>query len=191
MADEGMAATSWLGEEPLETEFVFVVDGVGEAPFGTIGDARDWELILSSTSDRVCLEYEDHVFPMYEVVFKDMGFWLPFSNFQRDILRWTKLSPTQIHPYSYTFMRAFELLCDYLRIPPSKNVFFSFFTIQRGADLVSFRQTQNMFEIFARKVRCFKERFFLVRPKSAAALDNVLEVAKDSVEERRPFLNLC
>jgi hypothetical protein len=28
------------------------------------------------------------------VVFKDMGFRLPFSNFQREVLRWTKLSPT-------------------------------------------------------------------------------------------------
>jgi hypothetical protein len=149
MAEEGKSASSWLGEEPLETEIVFAVDGVGEIPFGTIGDVRDWELILPSTSDRVCLEYEDDVFPMYEVVFKDMGFQLPFFNFQREMLRWTKLSPTQIHPNSYAFMRAFELLCDYLRIPASTNVLFSFFTVQRGADWVSFRQTQKMFEIFA------------------------------------------
>jgi hypothetical protein len=139
----------------------------------------------------VCSEYENYVFPMYEVVFKDMGFRLPFSNFQREVLRWTKLSPTQIHLNSYAFMRAFELLCDYLSIPASKNVFFSFFTVQRGTYWVSFRQTQKMFEIFAGKVRSFKERFFLVRPKSAAALDNLLEVAKDGVRERRPFFHLC
>jgi hypothetical protein len=88
-------------------------------------------------------------------------------------------------------MRAFELLCDYLYIPASKNVFFSFFIVQRGANWVSFRQTQNMFEIFAGKVWSFKERFFLVRPKSVAALDNLLEVAKDGVQERRPFFHLC
>ena len=76
---------------------------------------------------------------MYEVVFKDMGFRLPFSDFQQEMLRWTKLSPSQIHPNSYAFMRAFELVCDYLRIPASKNVFFSFLTVQRGADWVSFR----------------------------------------------------
>jgi hypothetical protein len=164
---------------------------VGEAPFGTIREVGDWELVLPSTSDRVCSEYENYVFPMYEVVFKDMGFRHPFSNFQRDVLRWTKLSPTQIHPNSYAFMRAFELLCDYLRIPASKNVFFSFFTVQRGANWVSFRQTQKMFEIFAGKVRSFKERFFLVRPKSVAALHNLLEVAEDGVRERHPFFHLC
>jgi hypothetical protein len=48
-----------------------------------------------------------------------------------------------------------------------------------------------MFEIFAGKVRSFKERFFLVRPKSVAALDNLWEVVKDDVHERRPFFHLC
>jgi hypothetical protein len=193
MANEGVAASVVLrpGEEPLETESVFATEGVGEAPFDIVGDVRDWELVLPSTSNRVCSEYENYVFPMYEVVFKDMGFRLPFSNFQREVLRWTKLSPTQIHPNSYAFMRAFELLCDYLRIPASKNVFFSFFTVQRGVDWVSFRQTQKMFEIFAGKVRNFKEHFFLIRPTSTAALDNLLEVAKDGDQERRPFFHLC
>ena len=39
---------------------------------------------------------------------------LPFSDFQREVLRWTKLSPSQIHPNSYAFMRAFELVCQHL-----------------------------------------------------------------------------
>jgi hypothetical protein len=193
MENEGVAASVVLrpGEEPLETESVFAIEGVNEAPFDIIGEGRDWELILPSTSDRVCSEYGNYIFPMYEVVFKDIGFRLPFSNFQREVLRWTKLSPTQIHPNSYAFMRDFELLCDYLRIPASKNVFFSFFTVQRGTDWVSFRQTQKMFEIFAGKVRNFKERFILIRPSSAAALDNLLEATKDGEQERHPFFNLC
>jgi hypothetical protein len=84
MENEGVAvsAASWLREEPLETESVFATDGVGEAPFDSIGEVGDWELVLPSTSDRVCSEHENYVFPMYEVVFKDMGFRLPFSNFQ-------------------------------------------------------------------------------------------------------------
>jgi len=48
-----------------------------------------------------------------------------------------------------------------------------------------------MFEIFAGKVRSFKERFFLVRLKSKAALDTLLEAAKDGVQEGRPFFHLC
>jgi hypothetical protein len=82
-------------------------------------------------------------------------------------------------------------LSCYVIIFASKNVFFSFFTVQRSADWVSFRQTQKMFEIFAKKVRSFKEGFFLVRPKSVAALDNLLEIAEVGVQERRPFFHLC
>ncbi|RHN51863.1 hypothetical protein MtrunA17_Chr6g0473821 [Medicago truncatula] len=88
-------------------------------------------------------------------------------------------------------MRAFDLLCDYLCLPASKNVFFSFFNIQRGTDWVSFHQTQKMFEVFTGKVRSFKERFFLVRPRSAVALDTLVEAVKDGVQERRPFFHLC
>ena len=46
-------------------------------------DQGDWELVLPSTSDRVCYEYENHTFPMNEVVFKDMGFRFPFLDFQQ------------------------------------------------------------------------------------------------------------
>jgi len=38
-----------------------------------------------------------------------------------------------------------------------------------------------MFEIFAGKLRSFKERFFLVRPKSEAALNTLLDVMKGGV----------
>ena len=48
-----------------------------------------------------------------------------------------------------------------------------------------------MFEIFAEKVWRFKELFFLVIPKSEAALDTLLEAAKDGVQERRPLFHLC
>ena len=128
------ACLSLVGEKPLETESAFATNGVGEISFGSIDEKEDWELVLLSTSDRVCFEYENHSFPMYEVVFKDMGFRLPFSDFQWEMLCWTKQSPSHIHPNSYAFMMAFEFVCDYLKIHASKHVFFSFFTVQRGAD---------------------------------------------------------
>ena len=111
---------------------MFAEGGTGEIRFSAVGQAEDWEVVLPSTSDRVCSEYENHDFPMYEVGFKDMGFQLPFSGFQREVLCWTKLSPTQILPNSYAFTRAFELVCQHLKIPSFKNVFFAIFTVQKG-----------------------------------------------------------
>jgi len=160
--------------------------GTGEIPFSSVGRIEDWEVVLPSTPDRVCSAYENRVFPMYDVVFKDMGFKLPFSNFQREVFRWTKLSPSQIHPNSCIFMRAFELVCQYLRVPPFKKLFFTIFNVQRGADWVSFRQTKKMFDIFVGKVRSFKKRFFLVRPKSETALNSLSEASKDGVQVRLP-----
>jgi len=191
MANEETTAptSAWPRNESLETESVFSKGSTGEIPFSFIGRSKDWEVLLPSTSIRVCSEYENHVFPMYEVVFKDMGFRLPFSDFQREVFRWTKLSPSQIHPNSYAFMRAFELVCNYLKIPAFKNVFFTIFTVQRGNDWVSFCQTKKMFEIFAGKVRSFKERFFFICPKSEAAMCPLLGVAKDG--SSFPFFPLC
>jgi len=184
MAEEEIVAPAliWLGDEPLEMELSFALGGMGETPFSSVDRIQGWEVVLSTTSDRVCSTYENHVFPMYEVVFKDMGFKLPFSDFQRKVFRWTKLSPSQIHPNSYAFMRAFELVCQYLRVPPFKNVFYTIFTVQRGADWVSFRQTKKMFDIFAGKVQSFKERFFFMRPKSETALSSLLKAVKDGVQ---------
>ena len=122
MAEEEIAvpSSSWLREEPLEAESSFSLDGMGEIPFSVVGRIEDWEVVLLSASDRVCSEYENHVFPMYEVVFRDMGFHLPFSEFQREVFRWSKLSPSQMHPNSYAFIRAFELVCQHLAPPPLK-----------------------------------------------------------------------
>jgi len=126
------SASAWSGNESLDTESAFLEGSTAKIPFSSIGRSEDWEVLLPSTSDRVCSEYENHVFRMYEVVFKDMGFRLPFSDFQREVFCLTKLSPSQIHPNSYAFMRAFELVCNYLKVPAFKNVFFTIFTVQRG-----------------------------------------------------------
>jgi len=82
--------------------------------------------------------------------------------------------------------------------PVQKCIFFPFHRIaglDKGA-WVSFRQNKKMFNIFAGKVRTFKERFFLVRPISEAALDNLLRAVEepstvdDEVVARVPFFPL-
>jgi len=96
MANEETAApaSAWPGNESLETESVFSKGDTDEIPFSSVGRSEDWEVVLPITFYRVCSEYENHIFPMYEVVFKDMGFRLPFSDFQREVFRWTKLLPS-------------------------------------------------------------------------------------------------
>jgi hypothetical protein len=151
-----------MGDEPQKTISSFASNGAGETPFRLIGSSEDWEVELPSTSERVCSHFLNY--SLYEVVFKDVGLRFLFSDFQREVFWWTKLSPPQIHPKSYAFMRAFELVCQHLEVTPFKNVFFTLFIVQRGVEKgggsgwVCFRQKEKIFDIFAGKVRSWKER---------------------------------
>jgi len=79
-------------------------------------------------------------------------------------------------------MKAFELVCRFLRLPATRELFFAIFTIQWGLDkdgtfnLVSFRQRQVLFEVFTSETTKFQQRFFLVRPRTEVALKSVLKV---------------
>jgi len=121
---------------------------------------------------------------MYEAVFREMGFRLPFSSFQVSVFEWLELCPSQLNPASFAYLKAFELVCYFLRLPATKELFLAIFTIQRGLDkdggfnLVSFRQRQVLFEVFTSETMRFQERFFLVRPRTEVALNNVLKVVE-------------
>jgi len=125
-----MADPSRIGDEPLRTISSFTSDGSAKTPFRLIGNDEDCGVELPSTSERVFSHFPNYSFLMYEVVFKDVGLRLSFSAFQREVFRWTKLSPTQIYPNSYAFIRAFKLVCQHLGVTPFKNVFFAPFFVQ-------------------------------------------------------------
>ena len=84
---------------------------------------------------------------------------------------------------SSQFLRVYEgvrigLSITWGRLLQKRN--FTLFNIQRDVERgdwsgwVSFQQKEKKFNIFAGKVRSFKERYFLARPKSEEALNNLL-----------------
>jgi hypothetical protein len=121
---------------------------------------------------------------MYEATFKEVGFRLPFSSFQISVLGWLELCPAQLKTDCFAYMTAFELVCGFLRVPASKNLFFAIFTVQRnldkagGCNWVSFRQRSSLFEAFSNGVARFHERIFLVRPRTEVAFQSVLRVVE-------------
>ena len=96
------------------------------------------------------------MFPMYEVVFKDMEFRLPFFRFSSECtpMEETVLFPTS--PELLCLYEGFELVCQLLQIAPSKNLFFTLFTVQRvmekggGKGWVSLRQNKKMLKSFGK-----------------------------------------
>jgi len=77
---------TWIGDELLRAMSAFSPEGYDGNSFWLRGRSEDWEVILPSNSDRVCSQHRENKFPMYKVVFKDMGFRLPFSNLRRSVL---------------------------------------------------------------------------------------------------------
>ena len=71
----------------------------------------------------------DPFFFMYQTVFKCIGVCLPFTPFERELLTEINTAPTQLHPNSWAFVRAFQILCGYLGILPSVDVFLHFFPL--------------------------------------------------------------
>lgn len=121
---------------------------------------------------------------MYEAVFQEVGFRLPFPPFQVSVFEWMELCPSQLSPDSFAYMIVFELVCRFLRLPVIGELFFAIFTIQRGLNKddgynrVSFRQCKVLFEAFNSEATKFQKRFFLVRPQTKVAMNNVMKATE-------------
>jgi hypothetical protein len=119
---------------------------------------------------------------MYEATFKEVGFRLPFSSFQTSVLEWLEVCPSQLRPDCFAYMSAFELVCRFLRLSASRDLFFAIFAVRRNLDTdggcswVLFHQRTSLFEVFGAGVAEFHERFFLVRPRTETTLQSVLKI---------------
>jgi len=70
-------------------------------------------------------------FFIYQMVFKQVGLRLPFTPFERELLTEMNTAHAQLHPNSWAFVRGFQILCGYLGIPPSVDVFLHFFEVKK------------------------------------------------------------
>jgi len=53
---------------------------------------------------------------IYATVFERLGLRLPFNDFEKGLLTLLNVAPTQLHTNSWTFVRAFSILCSGLGI---------------------------------------------------------------------------
>jgi len=102
-------------------------------------------------------------FFMYQTVFKRVGVRLPFTPFERELLIEINTAPAQLHPNKWAFVRAFEILCGYLGVPPSVDVFFE--VKKQGKSLwVSFSGVTGriLLTLFQNSYKGWKGLFFRV-----------------------------
>jgi len=67
---------------------------------------------------------------MYVTLFTKLGLRLPFNTFEKELLTILKVSPCQLHPNSWAFIHAFQILCTHFGITPSTNMFLYLFELR-------------------------------------------------------------
>ncbi|CAJ2669302.1 unnamed protein product [Trifolium pratense] len=146
--------------------------------------SENWEVRMPAEGERVCSSYTGCSFTMYEMAFKELGFRLPFNDLEAGIFGRLRVAPSQLHPNSLAFIRAYQILCRYLEVEATVALFFYIFQIQRQRvgdrqGWISLKhQSSKIFRMFVESARGFKERYYVVRA--------VTEFAQDSLHMERP-----
>ncbi|CAJ2664251.1 unnamed protein product [Trifolium pratense] len=149
--------------------------------------SENWEVHMPAEGERVCSSYAGCSFTMYEMAFKELGFRLPFNDLEAGIFGRLRVAPSQLHPNSLAFIRAYQILCRYLEVEATVALFFYIFQIQRQKvgdrqGWISLKhQSSKIFRMFVESARGFKERYYVVRA--------LTEFAEDSLHMEKPVFN--
>ncbi|GAU42124.1 hypothetical protein TSUD_350980 [Trifolium subterraneum] len=143
----------------------------------------DWKACIPNTSRRICSKFQWGSFPMYQIAFEHMGYRFPFSDFEVPVFRYLHLTPSQLHPNSLAFIRAFEMTAAYLGFLPTIPLFFHSFHLQRSKPKgnaankfgwVSLKQSVKLFEMFLESVRGFKDSYFFIKPLNSVSWQSII-----------------
>ncbi|GAU48427.1 hypothetical protein TSUD_405570 [Trifolium subterraneum] len=174
----------WVADEPRTTVSRFSLNG-GDEMFKTIQrpPTDDWKACIPNTNRRICSKFQWGSFPMYQIAFEHMGYRLPFSDFEVAVFRYLHLTPSQLHPNSLAFIRAFEMTAAYLGFLPTIPLFFHAFHLQRSKPKgnaankfgwVSLKQSVKLFEMFLESVRGFKDSYFFIKPLNSVSWQSII-----------------
>ncbi|MED6159893.1 hypothetical protein PIB30_046483 [Stylosanthes scabra] len=76
-------------------------------------EGKKYRVVAPSPEDRACYvdpEGDSCIF-VYEPIFTKVGVRVPFSEFEIEVLNGCEVAPSQIHPNSWGFIRAYEVVC--------------------------------------------------------------------------------
>ncbi|CAJ2664544.1 unnamed protein product [Trifolium pratense] len=157
--------------------------------------AVNWEVHAPAEGERICSSYTEGGFTMYEMAFKEMGYRLPFNDFEAEVFGRLKVAPSQLHPNALAFIRAYQILCRYLEVEATISLFFYIFKIQRQKvgdqqGWVSLKhQSSKIFKMFVESARGFKERYYVVKLVTEFALSSLYMDRPVFLEDGSPQLD--
>ncbi|MED6203646.1 hypothetical protein PIB30_001344 [Stylosanthes scabra] len=141
----------------------------------TVEEESKYELVAPTSKERVCYynlghPEERHFIYMYECLFSKLAVRVPFTQFEQDVLFECRVAPTQLHPNSWGFMKAFQSVCWYLQLDLSLRAFLYFFHLtrpfsQKKSRWASFRarEGRRIFSLYEESFYDFKNYYFKVR----------------------------
>ncbi|GAU20983.1 hypothetical protein TSUD_201320 [Trifolium subterraneum] len=193
MADEGVQrkipaekSINWVADDPRTTPSKFEFEEHFPEDLFTdieVPGHADWEVRIPGAKQRICTTFKNGGFPMYQIAFEHMGLRLPITDLEMAIFNHLEVCPSQLHPNSLAFIRAFEIVAAYLQLAPTVSLFFHIFGIQRSrprgnvtdkCGWVSLKQHKKLFDIFEESLRGFKDKWFVVRPITTAGWKTIL-----------------
>ncbi|GAU46570.1 hypothetical protein TSUD_272090 [Trifolium subterraneum] len=119
----------------------------------------------------------------FPIAFEHRGLRLPLTDLEVAIFNHLELCPSQLHPNSLAFIRAFEIVAAHLQLAPTITLFFYLFGSQRSrprgnvtdkCGWVSLKQHKKFFDIFEESLRGFKDKWFVVRPITSEGWKNII-----------------
>ncbi|KAJ1415066.1 hypothetical protein SESBI_18428 [Sesbania bispinosa] len=109
---------------------------------------------------------------IYETFLTKLKVPLPFTYFECQVLNLLNVAPTQLHPNSWGFVRAFEILCQYHNIAPSIRVFSYYFQAKLGNRPVGWTSLNGfsgrpLLNVIHSSYKDFKPHYFRLRGTEA------------------------
>jgi hypothetical protein len=135
------------------------------------GSGKECDVIVEpvDVSDLVTTVNLDppHYFLMYGVVVQTFNLWFPFTPFEVSLLHTLNVAPIQLHPNSWGFAKAYQIICLSLGLTPSIGVLFSFyhiksFTADRLVSLCALPH-RALFALYANNFKHYQDSFYTVR----------------------------
>lgn len=118
-----------------------------------------------------------------------------FSDFEGEILSLMNVAPIQLHPNSWAFLRAFQILCKSLKIEPTVNKFMYFYQLKMGVKVgwasLNAYKFRIFFLLYSQSWKNFKSNFFQVHPNLASRDLKELFFKKDERTPKFPFYWRC
>ncbi|KAJ1384908.1 hypothetical protein SESBI_42120 [Sesbania bispinosa] len=112
---------------------------------------------------------------LYDTFFTKLNLRLPFSDFEKSLLNVLNIPPSQLHPNSWAFVRAYQIMCHHYSLVPDLEKFSAFFQVKLPSSneigWISFNNIpkKGAISAYTSSYKLWKQKFFRVRGLDASS----------------------